>query len=55
MSALHGAIIVMKVLDTHHCRLLLVHGGLEIPIQVIEKMEYSPRNKDAPVQEPVSR
>ena len=44
---LHGAIVVVKILDTHHRRLPLVQGGLEIPIQVIVKMEYSPQNKDA--------
>ena len=27
---LHGAIVVVKILDTHHCRLPLVQGGLEI-------------------------
>ena len=32
----HGA----KVLDTHHRRLPLVQGGLEIPIELIVKMEY---------------
>ena len=26
-------IIVVKILDTHHCRSPLVQGGLEIPIQ----------------------
>ena len=44
---LHGAIVVVKVLDTHHRRSPLVQGGLEIPIQVIVKMDYSPQNKDA--------
>ena len=44
---LHGAIVVVKILDTHHRRSPLVQGGLEIPIQVIVKMEYSPQNKDA--------
>ena len=44
---LHSAIVVVKILDTHHCRLPLVQGGLEIPIQVIVKMDNSPQNKDA--------
>jgi len=44
---LHGAaIVVVKILNTHH-RTPLVQGGLEIPIQVIVKVEYSPQNKDA--------
>lgn len=43
----HRAIVVVKVLDTHHRRSPLVQGGLEIPIQLIVKMEYSPQNKDA--------
>ena len=44
---LHGAIVVVKILNTHHCRSPLVQGGLELPIQVIVKMEYRPQNKDA--------
>ena len=43
----HGAIVVVKVLDTHHRRSPLVQGGLETPIELIMKMEYSPQNKDA--------
>ena len=44
---LHGAIVVVKVLDTHHPRSPLVQGGLEIPIQVIVKIDFSSQNKDA--------
>ena len=44
---LRGAIVVVKILDTHHRRSPLVQGGLEIPIQVTVKMEYSSRNKNA--------
>ena len=44
---LHGAIVVIKVTDTHHRRSPLVQGGLEIPVQVTVKMDYSPQNKDA--------
>ena len=44
---LHGAIVVVKILNTYHHRLPLVQGGLKLPIQVIVKMEYSPQNKDA--------
>ena len=39
--------VAIKVLDTHHCRLLLVQGGLEIPIQVMVTIEYSTKNNDA--------
>ena len=34
---LYGAVITVKVLDTHPCRSLLVQEGLEISIQVIVK------------------
>ena len=44
---LHGAIVVVKILDTRHRRSPLVQGGQEIPIQVIVRMEYSAHNKDA--------
>ena len=44
---LHGAIVVVKVLNTHQCRSPLVQGDLEIPVQVIVKMECSAQNKDA--------
>ena len=44
---LHGATVVAEVLDTHHRRSPLVQGGLEIPIQVTVRMDYSPQNKDA--------
>ena len=43
----HGATVIVKVLDVHHRRWPLVQGDLEIPIQVIVKMDYSPQNKDA--------
>ena len=41
----HGATVV-KVLDVHHHSSPLVQVGLEIPIQVIAKMNYCPQNKD---------
>ena len=44
---LYGAVVTVKVLDTHHHRLPLVQGGLEIPIQVIVKTECNSQNKDA--------
>jgi len=44
---LYGATVAVKVLDTHHCRLLLVQGGLEIPIQVTVTIEYSTKNNYA--------
>ena len=44
---LYGVTVAIKVLDTHHCRLLLVQGGLEIPIQVMVTIEYSTKNNDA--------
>ena len=44
---LYGAVLTVKVLDTHPCRLLLVQGGLEISIQVTVKMECNSQNKDA--------
>ena len=44
---LYGARVMVKVLNTHHCRSPLVQGGLEIPVQVIVKIDYSPQNKDA--------
>ena len=43
----HGALVIVKVLDTQHRRSPLVQGGLEIPIEVTVKMDYSPQNKDA--------
>ena len=44
---MHGAVVTVKVIDIHHCRSPIVQGGLEIPIQVTVKMEYSEKNKDA--------
>ena len=44
---LYGAVVTVKVLDTHHHRSPLVQGGLEIPIQVIVKLECNSQNKDA--------
>ena len=44
---LHGAVVTVKVIDIHHRRSPIVQGGLEIPIQVTVKMEYSEKNKDA--------
>ena len=40
---LHCAIVVVKIFNTYHHRSPLVQGGLELPIQVIVKMEYSPQ------------
>ena len=44
---MHGAVVTVKVIDIHHRRSPIVQGGLEIPIQVTVKMEYSEKNKDA--------
>ena len=44
---LYGAVVTVKVMDTHHRRSLLVQGGLEISIQFVVKMEYNSQNKDA--------
>ena len=44
---LYGTVVTVKVLDTHHRRSPLVQGGLEIPIQVVVKMECNSQNKDA--------
>ena len=43
---MYGPVVTVKVLDTHHCRSPLVQGSLEIPIQVIVKMERNSQNKD---------
>ena len=42
---LHGAKVTAMVMDTHPRRLLLVQGGLEIPIQVIVEMELTEKNQ----------
>lgn len=42
-----GATVTFKVLDIRHRRLPLVHGGLEIPVQVTVKLDYNPQNKAA--------
>ena len=43
----YSARVTEKILNTHHCcRLPLVQVGLEIPVQVIVKMDYSPQNED---------
>ena len=44
---LYGAVVTVNVLDTHPHRSPLVQGGLEIPIQVIVKMECKTQDKDA--------
>lgn len=44
---LYGAIVTVKILDTHHRRSPLVQGGLEIPIEVTITMEYSDKNQAA--------
>ncbi len=43
---MYGAIVTVKVVDTHHRRSPLVQGGLEIPIEVTISMEYQPKHKD---------
>ena len=40
-------VVTVKILDTHPRRSPLVRGGLEIPIQVIVKMECNLQNKNA--------
>ena len=43
----YSARVTVKILNTHHCcRLPLVQVGLEISVQVIVKMDYSPQNED---------
>ena len=42
---LYGAIVPVKVMDTHHRRSPLVQGGLEIPVEVKVVMEFSALNK----------
>ena len=44
---LYGAVVTVKVLETHHCRAPLVQGGLKILIHVVVKMECNSQNKDA--------
>ena len=41
---MHGAIVTV---DTNLRRSPLVQGGLDSPVQVTAKMDYSPQNKDA--------
>ena len=36
-----------KVVDPHHRRSPLVQGGLEIPVLITVKMDYSPQNQVA--------
>ena len=43
----HSALVTLKVLDTHYRRSPLARGGLEIPVLVMVKMNYSLQNKDA--------
>ena len=42
----HGGLVTAKVMDTRHRRSPLIQGGLEIPIQVMVTMLYSPANKE---------
>ena len=44
---LYGAVVIVNFLDTYPCRSPFVQGGLEIPIQVIVRMECNSQNKDA--------
>ena len=44
---LHGAVVTVKVLNTHPRTSPLVQASLEIPIQVTVKMERNSQNKDA--------
>ena len=43
----YGAIVTVKVIDTHHRRSPLVQGGLEIPIEVTVTMKCSLANEAA--------
>ena len=42
---LYGAIVSVKVVDTHHGRSPLVQGGLEIPVQMDIVMEFNALNR----------
>ena len=44
---LRGGIVCTKVIDQikSHRRSLIVHGGLEIPVQVTAEMDLTERNK----------
>lgn len=42
---LHGARVSAKVVDVNHRRSPLVQGGLEIPVEVVVKMDFSDQNK----------
>ena len=41
----HGGVVTVKVLDMNHCRLPLIQGGLEIPVEVSIVMEHDEENK----------
>ena len=43
----YGAIVTVKVVDTHHRRSPLVQVGLEIPVIVMVQMEHNTQNKEA--------
>ena len=42
---LYGAVVTLKVCDTHYRRSPLVQGGLEIPVKVEVKLECSEKNR----------
>ena len=42
---LHGASLSEKVINTHHRKSPLVHGGLEIPVEVAVEMPSSEKNE----------
>ena len=44
---LHGAIVIIRILHTHHCRVPLAYGSPEFTIRVIVKMGHSAQNKHA--------
>ena len=44
---LYGAMVTVEILDTHCRRSPLVQGGLELPVKVVVKMDYSLKNRQA--------
>lgn len=44
---LYGATVTIKVKDVNKRRSPLIQGGLEIPVEVHVKMNYSEKNKTA--------
>ena len=43
-DTIYGALVTLKVVDTHHRRSPLIQGGLEIPVLVIVQMECTTKN-----------